>query len=203
MKKTVVIFLLCFCFGVVFGYGEETKTSDVEYVGPLDINQQDSGVKDPQGYRGTRWGMTKDEVKKTIADVKWKDLIDILSFEEKLLGYDATVKFQFESEFFQIKGLKEVKITISPGDEENKVRDAFDSIKKALTQKYGNPIIGQAKETQTDFFTWAFPLTVIYLRTILEKVYFLTTFTGYEQIIEITYSKREIKEMSPGETDKF
>lgn len=195
MKKLLLVSLLALlplCFWSLRINAGEVRIDD-----EVSLLEETPGIalKDVEGYRGTKWGMSEKEVRSAIPDAKWE--FGTFLFRDKILTYNATIKWHFVD-----NELTQVEIIISPEiglfeDRKIKMTNAFNSLSKALSKKYGKPAETRSKTTKkvTAGIAWIFPSTEIGL-----EVYYMK---GQPAWIILLYSKREIKEATPGEMEKL
>lgn len=194
MRKIVWVLILGLCL-----CGTSWAETTVERVENLNTQT----ILDPHGYRGAKWGMTEAEVKKAIPDVKWNSNWEYgrPTFKDKILTHDALTQFYFDE-----KG-KLIKVEISLTPESSlfeslnirglKVIDTFNSLKQALTQKYGEPESVYRRQTEIgpSILNWIFPTTQISL-----KIHYVDNNIGW---VDLIYCERKIKETTPNDIEKL
>lgn len=91
-------------------------------------------------FRGARWGMSREQVKKTeespVVFEGWSDTDDatILYYKEKVFGFATFITYLFKDE-----KLVHARYSFEPGDGDDYLSD-FESIIEALIEKYDEPI---------------------------------------------------------------
>jgi len=153
MKKIILIlFLMLFTSGICRAESNTKSVGDVDtkgiYRAGVEIKKakisDTQTILDPGGYKGAKWGMTEDEVKGIITNVKWEKGFDdfallnpgspYLRYKDKILSHDAKVKFCFTD-----KRLSSVETEIEESDPDKR-HDLFISLENLLMQKYGESI---------------------------------------------------------------
>lgn len=150
MKKIIFGLILGLCFnGILWAKSVEIVRTD---------GSNTQVILDPNGYREAEWGMTQEEVKAAIPDVKWENFFGTLQYKDKILTYDTLIKF-----FFTDKKLSKVETEI--GVDTSKSRDLFNSLTNILIQKYGEAAMWRdTKSTSYNKIEWLLLKTHIILR---------------------------------------
>uniref|UniRef100_A0A7C5URP5 Uncharacterized protein n=1 Tax=candidate division CPR3 bacterium TaxID=2268181 RepID=A0A7C5URP5_UNCC3 len=202
MKRLFVFIFLCLCFASTI-YAGETTTGALQ-----DETIAQSITKDPQGYRGAKWGMTEQEVKSIITDVKWdfNILMGDPYYKDKILDHEATVFFHFndKGKLIQVRVMVLPKVVktgfLGIGEEKDEV-DLFNSLSRILKEKYGEPksVWRKISEKRPSDLDWLFPTTQITLREYSILVEGITIVVS----IDIVYFQRTIQEGTQKDKDKF
>ena len=187
---------------VLFFCGISWADTDVESIG--DLNTQT--ILDPCGYKNAKWGMTEEEVKKAISDIKWEDdwWIGKPAYKDTILDHNATVSFDFDKnkKLVQVHiDIKAKKLTDNFFDTRYNVTDLWTSVANILKEKYGEPesIYRNTTEMGPSVLNWMFLTTQITIKDWVFEYKGEKTKIG----VNIIYYKREIKEGKKEDKEKF
>lgn len=121
---------------------------------------------DIEGWQTTRWGMTDSEIVSVvgieklgrIARAEYQGLYADLEIPRIDVGrYEFKVIFQMNSETDK---LTQVLVQHMPEDQRSEPKDAFNTAKKLLSERFGAP----ERQGTSDTWLWRFPTTVIDLQ---------------------------------------
>ncbi len=141
MNPRNVAILLCVVCSVYLFADQTAFTNDGKRVllkddGTWQLIEQDKTVSESFDFRKTSWGMTKDQVKNSEPSSPIRDDANALFFKGKISNLDCVYAFVFA------KG-KLVRSKYAITEEhtnKNDYIDDYNSLKAALTGKYGDPL---------------------------------------------------------------
>lgn len=167
---------------------------------------ENTAALDPGGYKDARWGMTKEEVKQAIPNMKWGDGWSLVAnaYEDTILEHKATVLFDFDKDKKLIRASVAV-MTKNISDNffnlETDDVNLFNSILKVLREKYGDATSEYRKVSESGISecNWMFPTTQITLKSSIARSGEFSKVCA----VSIIYFQRSIQEGNQEDKDKL